>query len=530
MLLTLFLIPLIGSILTLTLGYKSKEVALITSIITFIFSLVIWLLFDCNISSFQFSSSNYFVSWPVHNLETYTRFGWENIEYGIDGISLYLIILTTLLTVMIILNGPYDKYFLFWILISESILLGVFSVLDVLYFYILFEIVLIPLYFIMRRSIEIYPYRKNKIERAIYKLLGYTLFGSFLMLIGMILLYIKTGTTNYTFLLSNTEWVENTLWSSSNSFFPFSPIKVIWICFFLAFAVKVPVMPFHVWLPEAHSEAPTGGSMLLAGILLKLGTYGMIRYLIPLFPSTTLFFKPFVEILFVLSILFSSFTSIRQIDLKKLIAYTSVAHMNLCLLGIFSGEYDSITGGYFLMISHGLISSGLFFCVGILFNRYSLRSIKYYRGLILSMPLFSIFFFGLNLANIGFPGTAGFISEVLIFIGCMKHSFSVTFIASLSIILSGAYGIWLITRILYGRPRSTVISYNETTSSPLLIEKDKNLGNNKKETYPLLNITNDLTRKETYILIVLFTLTILFGLFPNVIFEGLHLPLSFLVF
>eukprot|EP00835_Amoeboradix_gromovi_P001170 NODE_48_length_27236_cov_0.507573.p2 type:complete len:182 gc:universal NODE_48_length_27236_cov_0.507573:11348-11893(+) len=181
--------------------------------------------------------------------------------------------------------------------------------------------------------------------------------------------------------------------------------------------------------------------MLLAGVLLKLGTYGMIRYLIPLFPNTTMYFKPFVEVLLVVSIIYSSLTILRQVEIKKFIAYSSISHMNLCLLGLFSGEYDSLAGAYLIMINHGLISAGLFYCAGILFNRYSLRAIKYYRGLIITMPVFSIIFFILNLANIGFPPFASFVSEVLIFIGLFKHSLSVSFIASISIILGGAYGI-----------------------------------------------------------------------------------------
>eukprot|EP00834_Sanchytrium_tribonematis_P007571 NODE_706_length_4578_cov_0.202277.p1 type:complete len:182 gc:universal NODE_706_length_4578_cov_0.202277:3698-4243(+) len=181
--------------------------------------------------------------------------------------------------------------------------------------------------------------------------------------------------------------------------------------------------------------------MLLAGILLKLGTYGMIRYLIPLFPLTTIYFKPFIQVLLVISILYSALTILRQVEIKKFIAYSSISHMNLCLLGLFSHEFDSITGSYFIMINHGLISAGLFFCAGLLFNRYSLRAIKYYRGLFFSMPLFSIFFFILNLANIGFPPFGSFVSEILIFFGSFKQSFSASLFASLSILLSGAYGI-----------------------------------------------------------------------------------------
>jgi NADH-ubiquinone oxidoreductase chain 4 len=419
--------------------------------------------------------------------------GW----LGVDGISLYLIVLTTLLTVIILIYGPYNKEYQFLILISESILLGVFLVLDILYFYILFEMVLIPLYFIMKSSIITYPYRKNKIDRAIYKLLGYTLFGSFFMLLGMILLYQQTKTTNYHILINLIPTLE--LWD--NSF-----IKIIWLTFFISFAVKVPVMPFHIWLPEAHSEAPTGGSMLLAGILLKLGTYGMIRYLIPLFPITTLYFKPFIEVLFVISILYSSFSIIRQVDIKKFIAYSSMAHMNLCLLGLFSYQLDGLTGGYWIMINHGFVSSALFLLAGILFSRYSLRAIKYYRGLFISMPIFSLFFFIFNLANIGFPPFGPFISEILIFFGLFQSSFFLSFIASFSIILSGVYGIWFITRILYGLPKA-----NHFFSSHIFI------------------FSNDLYYKEFFLLSILFLLSLIFGLFPSFLISPLILSLSSLL-
>ena len=492
MLKTVILIPLIGGLLTLVplqdrgakkdSGESTRLIAVISSIVTFIYSMWIWLVFDNNIGGFQMGE------W----------IGSSGIEIGIDGIALYLIILTTGLTVIIIMNGPYDKEFMFWLLITESILIGVFSILDILYFYVLFEMVLIPLFFIMRRSIEMYPYRKNKINRAIYKLLGYTLFGSFIMLLGMVLLCSKTGNTNYTYLLSVASVLDSqggADWSQ----------KIIWVCLFIGFAVKVPVMPFHVWLPEAHSEAPTGVSMLLAGILLKLGTFGMMRYLIPLFPSTTLYFQPYVEVLFVVSVIYSSFTILRQVEIKKVIAYSSISHMNLCLLGIFSGEYDGIVGGYLMMINHGLISAGLFFCAGILFNRYSLRAIKYYRGLIVTMPLFSLFFFIFNLANIGFPPFASFISELLIFIGLFKHSISVSIFSSFSIILGGAYGIWFVTRIIYGRAKA-----NNVTA-----------GSNK-----LIILSNDLTRKEFIILFLLLIISLIFGLFPHLIIEGVALPIS----
>lgn len=489
MLLILFAIPLIGGIITLIVTEENaKKVALITSILTFIYTLFIWLLFDNNVYS---STGFQFITYLIGN--------W--IMFGIDGISLYLILLTTLLTVLILLNGPFDKYYLFWILMSEFILLGVFSVLDILYFYVLFEMILIPLYYIMRRSMDIYKYRKNKVQRAINKLFGYTLFGSFVMLLGMILLYDQTGNTNYIYLLGITNELESNLIS-----------KIIFISFFIAFAVKVPVMPFHVWLPEAHSEAPTGGSMLLAGVLLKLGTYGIIRYLIPLFPTITLEFRPYIEILLIISILYSSLTILRQVEIKKFIAYSSISHMNICLLGLFSGEFDSLAGGYLIMINHGLVSAALFFCAGILFNRYSLRAIKYYRGLIVSMPVFSAFFFILNLSNIGFPPFASFLSEVLIFIGCFKHSVIISLLASISIILGGAYGIWFITRIVYGKAKANIVDKSgDNPSSNIII------------------LSNDLTRKEFLILFVLLSLTLILGLFPNLVLEGIYFPLSIII-
>ena len=464
MLVLLILIPLVGAFLT----NLRKELGLICCIIAFQLSLYLWLGFDNNELNFQY------------------RFG-DN--FGIDGIALYLIVLTCFITILLIIGGANDNEYIFWILIAESILIALWSVLDILAFYVLYELILIPLYFIIKMSVQAYPYRMMKINRAINKLMGYTLFGSFMMFIAIILLYKNVGTTNYETIM-NSDFEENSI------------IRIIWFCFFLGFAVKVPIIPLHVWLPEAHSEAPTGGSMLLAGVILKMGSFGMIRYLIMLWPETTFFFKDYINVIFVISILYSSITILRQVEVKKLIAYSSISHMNLSLLGLFSGQFDAILGGYLIMINHGIVSAALFYCAGVLFSRYSLRAIKYYRGLLSSMPIFGVLFFLFNMINIGFPPFGNFISELLIFMGCFKSGIIFSLFASISIMLSGVYGIWFITRILYGRVKP-------------------NLGS--------IVVSNDVTRKEAYILGLLLIISLLLGLYPKILFEGLNLPISLMI-
>ena len=423
------IIPLIGLFFLLITSKTEVQVcrliSLSTCCLTFISSLFIWIYFDQQSPYFQF----------------YKTFNWSselNLCYtiGIDGISMFFILLTTFLIILCILISwesikDYIKEYLICFLFLEFLLIQVFSVIDIFLFYIYFESVLMPMFLI----IGIWGSRKRKI-RAAFQFFLYTLVGSLLMLISLILIYFETGTTDL-----------QILWGIS-----FSEVKqiIFWLAFFASFSVKIPMIPFHIWLPEAHAEAPTAGSVILAGVLLKMGGYGFLRFSIPLFPIATLYFTPLIYVLSLIAALYASFTTLRQIDLKKIIAYSSVAHMGFVTIGIFTLNTQGMEGSIILMLSHGLISGALFLCVGILYDRYKTRIIKYYGGLVQVMPIFVLFFFFFSFCNIGFPGTSSFIGELLILIGAFQSNVFLTFMISFSIILSACYSIWLLNRISFG--------------------------------------------------------------------------------
>jgi proton-translocating NADH-quinone oxidoreductase chain M len=356
-------------------------------------------------------------------------------------------------------------------------------VLDLFLFYIFFEGALIPM-FIM---IGIWGSRQRKVHAA-YQFFLYTLTGSVLMLLVIIYIHINLGTTYWGVLI--------------NTSFSFEKQMIFWLAIFISLAVKIPMMPVHIWLPEAHVEAPTAGSVLLAGILLKMGGYGFLRFLIPIFPDASHFFSPMVCTLALVGIIYSAFATIRQIDLKKIIAYSSIGHMNFVILGIFSGTIEGIEGSIFLMISHGIVSSGLFMCVGILYDRYKTRTIEYYGGLSTKMPIFSILFFILTLANIGMPGTSSFVGEVLILIGIMQFNSVVAAISFIGMILAAVYSIWLFNRVMFGNVKSQYIS----SYSDLEWELDPQRG----------------VDRETFMLVPLIFLIIFLGIYPNIILDSVH--------
>lgn len=417
----------------------SKNIAITMSIIIFIFSMKLLFEFDNSEISFQFIQHFEWLSnWNIY------------FTYGIDGISIFFVILTAfLIPICIISSWENTKYrvreFLVLLFFIEFLLFQVFSILDIILFYIFFESVLIPMFLI----IGIWGARDRKIHAA-YQFFLYTFFGSVFMLLSIIYIYNNIGTTDYITLLH----------------VKFAPMVeyVLWLAFFISFAVKIPMVPVHIWLPEAHVEAPTAGSVLLAGVLLKLGTYGLIRFSIPLFPHASEYFTPFVLTISVIAIIYSSCTTLRQTDLKKIIAYSSVAHMNLVTIGIFSNSINGIEGALTLMLSHGLVSSGLFLCVGVLYDRYDTRLINYYGGLVAFMPLFSFFFMVLSLANMGLPGTSAFIGEFLILMGAFTENFLVSFLASIGVILSAAYSVWLYNRVMFGQVRKNIQKYSDVNS------------------------------------------------------------------
>ena len=360
-------------------------------------------------------------------------------------------------------------------LLMESLLLLVFSLLDLLLFYVFFESILIPMFLL----VGVWGSRARKI-RASYLLFFYTLFGSIFMLLAILVLFFETGTTDYQVLLL-----------TDLSFFK---QKLLWLAFFIAFASKIPMVPVHIWLPEAHVEAPTTGSVILAGILLKLGSYGFLRFSLPLFPEASVYFTPLVYTLSVLGILYTSLTAIRQTDLKRIIAYASIAHMNLIMLGLFSLNIQGVEGSIIQMISHGIVSSALFFCVGVIYDRHHTRIVKYYGGLVNTMPVFITFFLVFMFANAALPGTCNFVGEVLLFTGIFQDNVFITIVSAFGIILSAVYSLWLFNRVAYGNVK-------------------------------IQNIKGfiDMSYREFMVLFPLMFLTIFLGIYPNCLIDKLHM-------
>ena len=428
-LLYIILIPLLGAIVVLFTPRANEklihDIGLFTTLFTFVLSIFLWIQFDKLTTTFQFVNK---LTWlPFLNIDIYL---------GIDGISLFLIILTTLLIPICILISRnsvqrFVKEYVFCFLILEVLLVLVFSVLDLILFYIFFESILIPM-FIM---IGVWGARERKIGAA-YQFFLYTLLGSVFFLLGILAIYFETGTSDLHILLT-TE-------------FPFDRQILLWLAFFASFAVKVPMVPVHTWLPEAHVEAPTAGSVLLAGVLLKLGGYGFLRFSIPMFPEASVFFSPLIYVMSVIAVIYASLTTLRQIDLKKIIAYSSVAHMAFVTLGMFTFNVQAIEGSIYLMLAHGVVSSALFMCIGVLYDRHHTRTLKYYSGMSQVMPIFMTIFLIFSLANLSMPLTANFIGEFLVLVGLFQTNKMITFLASTGMVLGAAYSIWLWNRIACG--------------------------------------------------------------------------------
>lgn len=473
------LIPLIGILLLIFIDPEQKKLMKVVSLhfssLPFLIFLFIWGGFKKSVGTFQFVTKILWI--PILNL---------NITLGIDGISLFFLLLTTLLIPICILIswnsiGSNLKGYLISFLLIEFFLIGVFCVLDLLLFYIFFESILIPMFLV----VGIWGSRERKMLASYYFFL-YTLLGSVVMLLSILYIYVQVGTTNYEILLT----------------FMFSEFeqKILWFTFFLAFAAKVPMMPVHLWLPEAHVEAPTAGSVILAGVLLKLGTYGFIRFSLPLFPQASFYFTPFVYTMSLIGIVYASLTAIRQTDFKRIIAYTSVAHMNVVMLGIFSFNNVGIEGALLQSLSHGFVASALFVIIGVVYERYRTRLVKYYGGLVHTMPLYISIFLFFTMANIGFPGTSGFIGEFLIFAGSFKVNTSITFFGATGMILGGCYALWLFNRIAYGNFKNQYI-------------KD----------------TLDINKRELFIFLPLICYTLILGLTPDAYLNSVHMSVNNLI-
>ncbi|YP_008992353.1 NADH dehydrogenase subunit 4 (mitochondrion) [Salvia miltiorrhiza] len=425
----LILSPVLGSITPLFIPNSRirpiRLIGLCASLITFLYSPVLRIQFDPSTAKSQFVES---LRWlPYENI---------HFDLGIDGISLFCVILTTFLIPICILVGwsgmrSYGKEYITASLIREFLMIAVFCMLDPLLFYVLPESVPIPMFII----IGVWGSRQRKIKAA-YQFFLYTLLGSVFMLLAILLILFQTGTTDLQISLT-------TEFSERRQIF-------LWIASFASFAVKVPMVPVHIWLPEAHVEAPTAGSVILAGIPLKLGTYGFLRFSIPMFPEATLCSTPFIYTPSAIAIIYTSSTTLRQIDLKKIIAYSSVAHMNLVTIGMFSPNIQGIGGSILPMSSHGLVSSALFLCVGVLYDRHKTRLVRYYGGSVSTMPNLPTIFFFSTLANMSSPGTSSFIGEFLILVGAFQRNSLVATLAALGMILGAAYSLWLYNRAVSG--------------------------------------------------------------------------------
>jgi len=401
-----------------------RSLALGASGLSLILSSIFLIQFDSNIYYFQ-NIVTYDLGSSLFNL---------SYSFGIDGISIFFFFLSSLLIFLCMLfiwNENNYKNYALTLLIIELFLLIIFSVLDLFIFYIFFEAILIPMYLM----IGFWGSRERKI-RAAYLFFFYTLCGSIMMLIGILYIYSVTGTLNLEYLLT---------WKFSQTEQLF-----LWLAFFLSFASKIPMFPFHIWLPEAHVEAPTVGSVLLAGILLKLGVYGFLRFSLTLFPDASFFFAPLVYLLSLIGILYASMTAIRQTDLKRIIAYSSIAHMNLVTLGIFSFNILGIEGAILQSISHGFVSGGMFLLIGILYDRYHSRFLYYYGGLVHMMPIYAVLFLIFTMANIALPGTSSFVGEFLLLTSIYKTNVLTCVISALGVILCGGYSLWLYNRVIFG--------------------------------------------------------------------------------
>ena len=473
-------IPLIGALFILVTKEEqkavvknSKYVAIFSSLTNFFLSIFLWYSFDTSTSEFQFVEEK---NWME---------GFINFQLGIDGISILFILLTTFITPICIFSGINSirfklKEFLIAILVMETFMLGVFCSLDLVIFYLFFEGGLIPMFLI----IGIWGGPKR--VYSAFKFFLFTLLGSVLMLIAIISIYWITGTTDVIKLLDIR--------------IPQEYQYLLWLAFFSSFAVKLPMWPFHTWLPDAHVEAPTAGSVILAAILLKMAGYGFMRFSLGLFPVASDYFTPLIFTLSIIAIIYTSLVALMQDDMKKLIAYSSVAHMGFVTIGIFSLTKQGLEGSIIQMMSHGLISAALFLCVGVVYDRLHSRMISSYGGLVNIMPKYAFVFMIFVLAALGLPGTSGFVGEFLVLVGTFQINIFVAVLASLGVILAAAYMLWLYKRVIFGKMASSEI----------------------KE-------MADLNKTEIYIFASLVFLTLFFGIYPEPLFNTIDISVSNLI-
>ena len=474
---SIILIPLLGALFIIISRSKNINstisIALFTSLVNFLLCLFLWHLFDETNAEFQFLEEKNWIN------------GFIKFKLGIDGISILFIVLTAFITPICIISCISSvktrlKEFLISILILETFMIGVFCSLDLVIFYLFFEAGLIPMFLII--GVWGGPRRVY----SAFKFFLYTLLGSVLMLVAIIAIYWITGTTDVTQIYEIK--------------IPKEYQNLLWLAFFSSFAVKMPMWPVHTWLPDAHVEAPTAGSVILAAILLKMAGYGFIRFSIGMFPYGSAYFTPLIFILSIIAIIYTSLVALMQDDMKKLIAYSSVGHMGFVTLGIFTFTQQGIEGSMFQMLSHGLVSAALFLCVGVLYDRMRSRKISDYGGVVNYLPKFSLLFIVFALSALGLPGTSGFIGEFLVLVGAFKKSFILAILASIGVILAAAYMLWLSKRVIFG----------ETRNSNIKSLKDINMS-------------------EGVVLSILVFMTIFFGFYPEPLINTFSLSVDNLI-
>ena len=481
MLTGLLLIPILGCLALLPINgdtaagvERIKKVALSTSLITFVLSVIMWGEFDSSATQYQF-------------VQEFNSLSFCHLNIGVDGISLYFVLLTTFMIPLCLLsnwdNISYGiKYYVIAFLLMETLLIAVFVVLDLMLFYIFYESVLIPMFLV----VGIWGGSVTRI-RASFLLFLYTLAGSLFMLLAIMVIYYNVGTTDFTVV--------------SLSDLDAGGQKILWLAFFLSFAVKTPLVPFHMWLPRAHAEAPVGGSMLLASLLLKLATYGYLRILIGFMPDATSYFSPLVQTIAIITLIYSSLATLRQVDFKALVAYSSISHMAIVVLGLFSNTIVGIEGAIALSVAHGLISPAMFVLVGsVLYDRFHTRVIRYYRGLTVYMPVFSVLFFLTSCANMAVPLSLNWVGELMSLAGTLQRSPVIGVLGASSIVLSACYTIFLFNRLSFG-------SYSQ-----------------------YLSYTTDITRREFMLLFPMLFTAFLFGIMPNIILDDLHVSVTQLLY
>ncbi len=473
-------LPLVGVVLLLLTREDSPagrrnilNISLLTTIVTFLVSAVIWWNFDNANPGFQMVEKHAWLGTGI------------SYHLGVDGISVLFVVLSAFLMPFCVLASWHSvekrlKEYMIAFLLLEVFMVGVFVSLDIVLFYVFFEAGLIPMFII----IGVWG-GKDRVY-ASDKFFLYTLLGSVLMLLAIMAMYWQAGTTDIPELLAYQFPRQMQIW--------------LWLAFFASFAVKMPMWPVHTWLPDAHVQAPTAGSVILAGVLLKLGGYGFIRFSLPMFPLASDYFAPFVFTLSVVAIIYTSLVAMMQQDIKKLIAYSSVAHMGYVTMGIFAANVQGVQGAVFQMLSHGIVSGALFLCVGVVYDRMHTREISAYGGLVNNMPKYAVAFMVFTMANVGLPGTSGFVGELLTLLGVFRANTWVALFAATGVILSAAYALWLYRRVIFG---------------PL----------DKESLKALL----DLSGREKAILYPLIVLTIFFGVYPAPVFDATAASIDLLV-